>query len=127
MKKAYENGKNPLIDKSLELAKFIAKKAKYSNNVSDNVKATVLQLTRSSSSVAANCSEAQAFFTDKYKHSKFCIALGECLESRTHIEILYSIEYFTVEEYNYLISLCDELCRILHCVLYKLKVKIKNS
>ena len=128
MKQAYEKGKNPLIDKSLELALFVASKVKQHRDEQNfSIRSYLSQISRSSNSISANSAEAQAFISDKFKYTKLNIALGECFETRIHAEILYKLELFSDVEYNYVVGLCDEITRMLTSAIYKLRIKIKNS
>ena len=114
MKSSYDKGENPLLDKSLELALFIANKVKqHKEERNFSIKNYLCQISRSSNSIAANSAEAQAFISNKFKFSKLNIALGECYETRIHAEILFKIEIFSELEYNYVVGLCDEITRIL--------------
>lgn len=125
MKSSYEKGKNPLLDKSIELALFIASKVKqYKDEPNFSIKNYLCQISRSSNSIAANSAEAQAFISNKFKFSKLNIALGECYETRIHAEILFKMEIFSEFEYNYVVGLCDELTKILLSAIYKLRYRI---
>ena len=128
MKQSYEKGKNPLIDKSLELSLFVAGKVKQCQDEQNlSIRGYLSQISRSSNSVCANSAEAQAFISNKHKYSKFNIALGECLETRMHAEILYKLEIFSETEYNYVVSLCDDITRILSSAIYNLYNRIISS
>ena len=127
MNKLYEKGKNPLLDKSLELSLFFAGKVMECKNMENlSIRSYFSQISRSSSSITANVAESHPHLTDKYKYSKLNIAFGECYETRMFIEILYKINILSETEYLYTIGLCDEIGKMLNCSLYNLKKKING-
>ena len=128
MRNLYEKGKNPLIDKSLDLSVFIAGKViDYKEELNPSIKAYLCQISRSSCSVAANIAEAQAPITPKHKFAKLNIALGECYETRIHIELLYKMNMFSENEYLYTTGLCDEIGKMLNRSLFNLNMKIIDT
>ena len=61
----------------------------------------VNQVTRSSSSVVANIAEvSNSNITAKHKFYKLNIALSECYETISWVEMLFEQEYFNEEEYT---------------------------
>ena len=62
----------------------------------------VNQVTRSSTSVVANIAEvSNRNITAKHKFYKLNIALSECYETISWVEMMFEQEYFNEEEYTY--------------------------
>ena len=71
------------------------------------------QLLRSGTSIGANLSEAVCAISRKDFAAKVYIALKECSETSYWLELLYSTEYLTEEQYKSIDNDCRELLKIL--------------
>ena len=71
------------------------------------------QILRSGTSIGANIAEARCGYSRKDFTSKIYIALKECSETLYWLELLYSTEYLTQEEYTSLHTDCEALRRML--------------
>ena len=79
------------------------------------------QLLRSGTSIGANVREGLYAQSRKDFISKLNIALKEAGETDYWLEIIYSAEYFTAEEYKSLKADNDELLRLLISIIKKTK------
>ena len=79
------------------------------------------QLLRSGTSIGANVREGLYAQSRKDFISKLNIALKEAGETNYWLEIIYSAEYFTAEEYKSLKADNDELLRLLISIIKKTK------
>ncbi len=71
------------------------------------------QVLRSGTSIGANIAEARCGYSRKDFTAKVYIALKECAETLYWLELLYSTNYLSEEEYVSLKSDCEELRRML--------------
>ena len=71
------------------------------------------QILRSGTSIGANIAEARYGISRKDFLSKIYIALKECGETLYWLELLFSCDYLTQEEYRSLCQDCEELRRML--------------
>ena len=85
------------------------------------------QLTRSSSSVAANLRAATRARSDAEFYSKICIVMEECDETQFWFDYLLRINLIKSEEVNDLKSEIDQLVKIFSSIKKKLKEKQKNG
>ena len=115
---------NAIKHKSLAYAKRTVRLYKY---LCEEKKEFVLskQILRSGTSIGANVAEALCGFSRKDFLAKMYIAFKECVETIYWLELLYSGEYITKNEYISLHNDCDELRRILSSITKT--VKIPNS
>ena len=74
------------------------------------------QFLRSGTSIGANVAEAQYGSRRKDFLNKLYIALKECAETLYWLELLYSCDYFSEEEYRSLYHDCEELRKILSAI-----------
>ena len=81
------------------------------------------QLLRSGTSIGANVREGLYAQSRKDFISKLNIALKEAGETDYWLEIIYSAEYFTVEEYKSLKADNDELLKLLTAIIKSTKSK----
>jgi four helix bundle protein len=86
----------------------------------------IAQLTRSSSSVAANCSAALRARSDAEFFSKICIVVEECDETQFWVEYLIRINFLTHEETVEIRKEIDELIRIFVSIKQKMRSKTKR-
>lgn len=101
--------------KSLEFAKRIVDLYKY---LSSEKKEYVLskQLLRSGTSIGANIAEACCGISKKDFLSKMYISFKECAETAYWLELLFSCEFITQNEYNSIKKDCDELMKMLSSI-----------
>lgn len=114
-----------LREKSKEFAKnvvFLCRKLKHSNAESPLIN----QLLRSGTSVGANIHEAQYAQGTKDFISKLEIALKECNESEYWIELLYSTNSISYEDYFAFYKECVEMRRMMVSSVTTLKNKINK-
>ena len=71
------------------------------------------QILRSGTSIGANIAEARCGYSRKDFTAKIYIALKECMETLYWLELLYSTDYLSQEEYTSLQQDCETLRRIL--------------
>jgi four helix bundle protein len=83
------------------------------------------QLTRSSSSVAANLRAATRARSDAEFYSKICIVVEECDETQFWFEYLLKIGVLTDSEVKTLQSEVEQLVKIFTTIKRKMKDKIK--
>lgn len=81
------------------------------------------QLLRSGTSIGANVREGLYAQSRKDFISKLNIALKEAGETDYWLEIIYSAEYFTAEEYKSLKADNDELLKLLTAIIKSTKSK----
>ena len=103
---------NVLLEQSRAFAKEIEKlcKSLYCNRGMDNY---IHQLRKSSSSIFANISEAQYPQSVADMLSKFRIALKECIETESWLDMLHDSEYISDEEFKRNRNSCGRLRRLL--------------
>jgi four helix bundle protein len=112
-------------DKSLAFGKRIAKCYRY---LHDKKKESVMskQLLRSGTSIGANIREGLYAQSRKDFISKLNIALKESAETDYWIDLIYSAEYFSNEEYSSMKSDNEELTRLLSSIIKTTKEKDEN-
>ena len=71
------------------------------------------QILRSGTSIGANIAEARCGYSRKDFLAKVYVALKECAETGYWLELLYSTDYLTEEEYISLRNDCEVLRRML--------------
>ena len=106
---------NVIRSKSLAFAKRVVRAYQY---LCDEKREFVLskQFLRSGTSIGANISEAQYASSRKDFLNKVYIALKECAETLYWLELLWSCDYFSDEEYDSLHYDCEELRKILSSI-----------
>lgn len=107
-------------DKSLAFAKRIAKCYRH---LRDKKRESVMskQLLRSGTSIGANVREGLYAQSRKDFISKLNIALKEAGETDYWLDVIYSAEYFTDDEFNSLKADNNELLRLLISIIKKTK------
>lgn len=113
---------NIIQEKSKKFAIRIVKLYKYLN---DEKKEFVLskQLLRSGTSIGANLMEAEHAQSNNDFLHKNSISLKEANESKYCLELLFETEYLTKEQFESILSDCDELVKMLVATLKTLKNK----
>jgi four helix bundle protein len=81
------------------------------------------QLTRSSSSVAANFRAATRARSDAEFYSKICVVVEECDESQFWFGYLLRIGLITISEIGELLNEIDQLVKIFTSIKQKMKEK----
>lgn len=71
------------------------------------------QLLKSGTSIGANLAEAECAISKKDFLSKVYISLKECAESKYWLELLYETDYLTEQQFQSILSDCEELRRML--------------
>jgi len=71
------------------------------------------QLLKSGTSIGANLAEAECAISKKDFLSKVYISLKECAETKYWLELLYETGYLTEEQFQSIISDCEELRKML--------------
>lgn len=109
--------------KSLAFAKRVIKLYKY---LCDDLREFVLskQILRSGTSIGANITEAQCGFSRKDFLFKMQTAYKECAETLYWLELLYSSDYLSKDEYNSINSDCLELMSLLSSITKTTKEKL---
>ena len=94
--------------KSFEFAKRIIKLYKY---LCEDKKEFILskQLLRSGTSIGANIVEAECGISRKDFLAKMYISFKECAETKYWLELLYSSDYITKNQYDSITLDCEEL------------------
>lgn len=113
-------------DKSLAFGKRIAKCYKYLRYKKKEMIMST-QLLRSGTSIGANVREGLYAQSRKDFISKLNIALKESAETDYWLEIIYSADYFSDEEYSSLKSDNDELTRLLSSIIKTTKNNDKEE
>ncbi len=118
---------NPLMKYSEELAVEIEKLCK-SLEKSDNSN-TIFQISKSSSSVFANISEAQYPQSLPDMLSKFKIARKECVETESWLKLLHSSEAIDEATFKKYRNLCGRIQRMLtsSCITIEKKISSKEN
>ena len=98
--------------KALAFAKWIANLYRYLHTEYQEYVLSK-QVLRSGTSIGANIAEARCGYSRKDFTAKVYIALKECAETLYWLELLYSTNYLSEEEYVSLKSDCEELRRML--------------
>ena len=75
------------------------------------------QILRSGTSIGANIAEARCGYSRKDFSAKIYIALKECAETLYWLELLYTTEYLSQDEYTSLYNDCEALRRILSATI----------
>ena len=101
--------------KSMAFAKRIVFACQHLRN-SKNEYILSKQLIRCGTSIGANIAEAQYGSSRKDFLNKLYIALKECSETLYWLELLFSCDYLTEQEYQSLYSDCEELRRLLSAI-----------
>ena len=106
---------NAIRSKSMAFAKRVVRAYQY---LCDEKREFVMskQLLRSGTSIGANISEAQYASSRKDFLNKFYIALKECAETLYWLELLWSCNYFSDDEYFSMRNDCEELRKILSSI-----------
>ena len=99
-------------NKALAFAKRIVNLSKYLHSEYQEYVLSK-QILRSGTSIGANIAEARCGYSRKDFASKVYVALKECVETLYWLDLLYSTEYLSQEEYSSLRTDCEELRRIL--------------
>jgi four helix bundle protein len=75
------------------------------------------QLVRSGTSIGANIEEAVGGTTGKDFTAKMSIAYKEARETKYWLRLLHATDYLTIEQFNPLVSDCDEILKILFKII----------
>jgi four helix bundle protein len=75
------------------------------------------QLVRSGTSIGANIEEAVGGTTGKDFTAKMSIAYKEARETKYWLRLLHATDYLAIEQFNPLVSDCDELLKILFSII----------
>ena len=115
--------KNYLLEYSKELSIVIEKLCcnKLKNKDCGNI---IFQIRKSSSSVYANISEAQYPQSLPDMLSKLKIARKECMETESWLNLLYSTNHITQEEFKEYRNLCGRIRRIITASCTTIEKKI---
>ncbi len=103
---------NEVKDKSLAFAKRVVFAYQYLCNEKTEFVLSK-QFLRSGTSIGANIAEAQYGSSRKDFLNKLYISLKECAETLYWLELLYSCEYITQQQYRSLYEDCVELQKLL--------------
>ncbi len=99
---------------------IVSKKVDYIN------RSIIIQLIRSSSSVAANYRAATRGRSDAEFYSKVCIALEECDETQFWIDYLTRLNVLNPLETQDLLDEIEQLIRIFSAIKRKMKEKLRK-
>jgi four helix bundle protein len=75
------------------------------------------QILRSGTSIGANIEEAEGGFSKKDFSAKMGIAYKEARETKFWLKLLKETDYITVSEFDSLLKDCEELLKLLYCIL----------
>jgi four helix bundle protein len=75
------------------------------------------QVLRSGTSVGANIEEAEGGFSKRDFSAKIGIAYKEARETKFWLKLLKETEYISVSEFDSLLKDCEELLKLLYCIL----------
>lgn len=84
------------------------------------------QLLRSGTSVGANVREALDGQSKKDFLSKMNIALKEIKEAEYWIELLIETSYLNIDEHNWYLEKCREICRIINAIVKSTKKSLES-
>ena len=84
------------------------------------------QILRSGTSIGANIAESECAISADEFTAKIYISLKECSETIYWLELLMQTDFVTQEQYNSLLSDCEELRKILSATTKTMKEK-KNK
>ena len=90
-------------------------------------RSTVLQITRSSTSVAANCRAATRARSDREFYSKICIVVEECDETQFWFEFLIRTGLLTNIETAGLRNEVEQLVKIFTSIKKKMKDRMETK
>lgn len=104
--------KNALLEQSRQFAKDVESicKTLSAKQGTDNYR---IQLRKSSSSIFANISEAQYPQSSADMLSKFKIALKECIETESWLDMLHDSKYISDEAFRHNRNACGRIRRLL--------------
>lgn len=106
---------NHVLGKSKAFAVRIIKLYKYLTE-SKNEYVLSKQLLRSGTSIGANITEAECGFSRKDFLAKMYIAFKECAETKYWLELLHETDYITENEFNSIVTDCEELLKLLTAI-----------
>jgi four helix bundle protein len=126
-----QSGKNQfneqLRERTMKMAADVRNLLK-STEINSIDKPNVIQLIRSSSSVAANYRSATRGRSDAEFYSKICIVVEECDETMFWLDYLVRISIMTENKTNVIRDEVEQLVRLFSSIKRKMKEKIeKNS
>ncbi len=84
----------------------------------------VIQIIRSSSSVAANFRAANRARSDAEFYAKICIVVEECDETQFWLDYLIRINLLDVDKTKEIYSEVEQLVRLFNAIKSKMKIKI---
>ena len=113
---------NIIIDKSLDFAILSIELYKYLIN-NKNEFVISKQFLKSATSIGANIREADVSISKKEFISKLNISLKEAKETEYWLELLFRTNYIDNKKYNYLLSKCIELVKLLTSII---KTSVNN-
>ena len=87
-------------------------------------KPAVLQIMRSSSSVAANYRAATRARSDAEFYAKICIVVEECDETLFWLEYLTAVDVLDATQSESLLSEVEQLTKLFNAIKAKMKVKV---
>jgi four helix bundle protein len=87
----------------------------------------VIQIIRSSSSVAGNFRAATRGRSDAEFYAKICIVVEECDETLFWIEYLIRINFLNVDKTKEIYSEVEQLVRLFNAIKLKMKIKIRGK
>ena len=87
-------------------------------------KPAVLQIMRSSSSVAANYCAATRARSDAEFYAKICIVVEECDETLFWLEYLTAVDVLDATQSESLLSEVEQLTKLFNAIKAKMKVKV---
>jgi four helix bundle protein len=125
-KKINDNFNEMLRERTLNMAVLVHKLFQ-SKKINFLNRSTVVQITRSSTSVAANCRAATRARSDAEFYSKICIVVEECDETQFWFDFQVRIGLLTDSEIAALRNEVEQLVKIFTSIKKKMKVRIKGQ
>lgn len=117
--------KSEIVNKSFRLG-VLAVKIAYFIQKEKKEYVVSRQFVRAATSIGANVQEAQGSQTDKEFYTKICISYKEARESMYWLQLLVAAEIISSSEVEDLISLIDELVRMLGSTKMTLQKKLSK-
>jgi four helix bundle protein len=125
-----QSGKNQfneqLRERTMKMAADVRNLLK-STEINSIDKPNVIQLIRSSSSVAANYRSATRGRSDAEFYSKICIVVEECDETMFWLDYLVRISIMTENKTNVIRDEVEQLVRLFSSIKRKMKEKIEKK
>jgi four helix bundle protein len=85
------------------------------------------QILRSGTSIGANLAESECAISEKDFLSKVYIALKECAETIYWLDLLFETDYLTKNEYDSILSDCEEMRKMLSATTKTMNSKLHSS